>query len=126
MSAAVCVAAIARAVEDTVMPIAMEYIKTNVSKHSAPEDWRWREAAMTAFGSVVDGPRRATLLPFVQEAFHFLITQVRLTPLLRVPLAGSATLELCPRPTVTGDCVLHAGLPRQLNWVVVAGSTITL
>lgn len=77
MSAAVCVAAVARAVDDAVMPIVTEYIKTNVSKSTAPDDWRWREAAMTVFGAVVDGPRRTTLLPFVQEAFHFLITQVR-------------------------------------------------
>lgn len=75
MSAAVCLTSISQSAGDLVVQPVTEYVKVNVSKQSAPDDWRWREAAMTAFGCIVEGPKRQTLLPFVSEAFHFLVTQ---------------------------------------------------
>ena len=74
MSATVCLINIVRCVRDQVRTMLQDFVRANVRKHTgAAEDWRSREAALTAFGCLVDGPDRDALLPFVNEAFEFMI-----------------------------------------------------
>lgn len=54
----------------------MPFVTSNIAKNNGPEDWRWREAATFAFGSVMEGPSPASLVPLVQQALPFLL-QVR-------------------------------------------------
>jgi importin subunit beta-1 len=54
----------------------MPFVTANIAKQGSPEDWRWREAATFAFGSIVEGPSPANLVPMVQQAMPFLL-QVR-------------------------------------------------
>jgi importin subunit beta-1 len=75
MSATVCLINISRCVKDKILDLVQHFIKTNVNKRGSPEDWRCREAALTAFGCIVDGPDRDKHLPFVVEAFGFLLEQ---------------------------------------------------
>jgi importin subunit beta-1 len=75
MSATVCLINIARCVKGKAFPLVQQFVSANVSKRTAPDDWRCREAALTAFGCIVDGPSRETLLPFVNEALGFLLDQ---------------------------------------------------
>ena len=76
MSATVCLINISRCVKDASFDLIKSFIAENVSKRGTGEEWRCREAALTAFGCLVDGPSRETLLPFVNEAFGFLLDQV--------------------------------------------------
>jgi importin subunit beta-1 len=75
MAATVCLMNISKTVKGQIFDTVKLYIQTNVSKHSSPSDWRAREAALTAFGCIVEGPDRSLLLPFAQEAFVFLLQQ---------------------------------------------------
>jgi importin subunit beta-1 len=75
MSATVCLINVTKCVKDQVFDIFHNFISQNVTQRSSPEDWRHREAALTAFGCLVDGPPRSRLLPFVNEAFGFLFGQ---------------------------------------------------
>lgn len=75
MAATVCLMNIAKTVKDDIFEIVKLFIQTNVSKRAAPEDWRFREAAITAFGCIVEGPDSKKLLPFANEAFGFLLNQ---------------------------------------------------
>jgi importin subunit beta-1 len=75
MAATVCLMNIAKTVKDQIFDTVKLYIQTNVSKRSTREDWRAREAALTAFGCIVEGPNRSNLLPFANEAFVFLLQQ---------------------------------------------------
>lgn len=54
----------------------MPFVTTNIAKNGGPEDWRWREAATFAFGSIMEGPMQSNLVPMVQQAMPFLL-QVR-------------------------------------------------
>jgi importin subunit beta-1 len=51
----------------------MPFVTANISKNGAPEDWRWREAATFAFGSVMEGPSPSNLVALVQQALPFLL-----------------------------------------------------
>lgn len=75
MAATVCLMNITKTVKDQLFETVKVYIQTNVSKRASPSDWRAREAALTAFGCIVDGPDRSLLLPFANEAFGFLLQQ---------------------------------------------------
>ena len=75
MSATMCLINVARCAKDPVFRLVQPFIQANVSKRSSHEDWRCREAALTAFGCLADGPSREVLLPFVNEAFGFLLDQ---------------------------------------------------
>lgn len=51
----------------------MPFVTTNIAKNGGPEDWRWREAATFAFGSIMEGPTEGQLVPMVQQAMPFLM-----------------------------------------------------
>jgi importin subunit beta-1 len=51
----------------------MPFVTTNIGKNGGPEDWRWREAATFAFGSIMEGPSPASLVALVQQAMPFLL-----------------------------------------------------
>jgi importin subunit beta-1 len=75
MSATICLINVTKCVKGQVFDIFHNFISQNVTQRGKPEDWRHREAALTAFGCLVDGPPRSRLLPFVNEAFVFLFGQ---------------------------------------------------
>lgn len=57
-------------------PKVMPFVTNNIAKTGGVEDWRWREAATFAFGSIMEGPSPAQLVQMVQQAMPFLL-QVR-------------------------------------------------
>lgn len=57
-------------------PQVMPFVTANIAKSGSPEDWRWREAATFAFGSIMEGPSPVGLVQLVQQAMPFLM-QVR-------------------------------------------------
>lgn len=74
MAAATCLALLAECVKDDVFAggIIMAFVEQNISS----SDWRGREAAVMAFGSVMDGPRPEAVGVYIQQGFPVLINMM--------------------------------------------------
>ncbi|XP_075678734.1 importin subunit beta Fs(2)Ket isoform X2 [Dermatophagoides pteronyssinus] len=68
-AASVCLALLANCTGDDIPPIVLPFI---VSKINSP-DWHYREAAMMALGSILEGPSQNQLIPIVTEALPTVI-----------------------------------------------------
>ncbi|KAL4253746.1 importin beta family protein [Abortiporus biennis] len=69
MAAGTCLGLLAQAVSDTIVPAVIPFIEANIRA----QDWHLREAAVMAFGSILDGPDPAVLTPLVNQALPILI-----------------------------------------------------
>ncbi len=49
----------------------------NIDKKSAPEDWRYREAATSAFGAILEGPTTEKLAQYVAAGLGFLLNAMK-------------------------------------------------
>ena len=72
-AAAVCIRALARCCRDSVIEHTLVFITTNVNH----ENWHYREAAVMALGSILEGPDPNTLGRLVEQAMMPLIERVR-------------------------------------------------
>ena len=68
-AASTALLALASAVNDAVVPVAVPFIEANIRS----PDWHRREAAIMAFGSILDGPDPTVLTPLVNQALPILI-----------------------------------------------------
>lgn len=73
MAGGTCLGLVARTVGDDVVPLVMPFVESNILK----PDWRSREAATYAFGSILDGPSIQTLSPMVNSGLEFLLNSMR-------------------------------------------------
>ncbi|KAI0092262.1 armadillo-type protein [Irpex rosettiformis] len=69
MAAGTCLGLLAQAVADTVVPAVIPFIEANIRS----ADWHQREAAVMAFGSILEGPDPAVLMPLVNQALQILL-----------------------------------------------------
>lgn len=69
MAAATCLALLAGAVQDSVVPAVIPFIEAHIKSG----DWHQREAAIMTFGSILEGPDPAVLKPLVDQALPLLI-----------------------------------------------------
>ncbi|CAA7392853.1 unnamed protein product [Spirodela intermedia] len=69
MASGTCLQLAAKAVGDEVVPLVMPFVEANITK----ADWRSREAATFAFGSVLEGPSIETLSPLARAGLDFLL-----------------------------------------------------
>lgn len=69
MAAGTCIALLASAVQDAIVPSVIPFIEANIRS----QDWHQREAAVMTFGSILDGPDPAVLTPLVNQALPLLI-----------------------------------------------------
>ncbi|KAF5734975.1 importin subunit beta-1-like [Tripterygium wilfordii] len=76
MAGGTCLGLVARTVGDDVVPLVMPFIEENITK----PDWRQREAATYAFGSILEGPSPDKLLPLVNVALNFMLTALMEDP----------------------------------------------
>ncbi|KAK9914531.1 hypothetical protein M0R45_038305 [Rubus argutus] len=67
---------VARTVGDDIVPLVMPFIEENITK---PE-WRQREAATYAFGSILEGPSADKLTPIVNVALTFMLSALTKDP----------------------------------------------
>ena len=72
MASGTCLGFIANNIEDDVVPLVWPYVQENIGK----PDWRFREAATMAFGTILEGPRCETLAPLVNMALEFLLNSL--------------------------------------------------
>lgn len=68
-AAGVCLMLMATCCEDDVVPHVLPFVKDNI-RHA---DWRYRDAAVMAFGSILEGPDPEKLKPIVEQAMPMLI-----------------------------------------------------
>ena len=69
MAGATCIGLIANTIQDEAVPLVWPYVEENIGK----ADWRLRESATMAFGSLLEGPSGPVLQPLVNMAFGFLL-----------------------------------------------------
>ncbi|XP_011306914.1 importin subunit beta-1 isoform X1 [Fopius arisanus] len=68
-SAGVCLMLLASCCEENIVPHVLPFVKENIKN----PDWRYRDAALMAFGSILGGLEPATLKPLVEQAMPTLI-----------------------------------------------------
>lgn len=73
MAGGTCLGLVARTVGDDVVPLVVPYVQDNITK----ADWRCREAATYAFGSILEGPSLEQLTPLVNHALSFMLNAMR-------------------------------------------------
>ncbi|KAJ0961102.1 hypothetical protein J5N97_000917 [Dioscorea zingiberensis] len=76
MAGCTCLGLVARTVGDDIVPLVMPFIEENITK----PDWRKREAATYAFGSILEGPSPDKLMPIVDVALNFMLTALLTDP----------------------------------------------
>ena len=80
MASASCLELLARDVGDTIVQPVVPFVEAGIRR---PE-WQHREAAIMAFGSILDGPDPSTLSPLVTQALGALISMMSTDPSLQV------------------------------------------
>ncbi|GAU11834.1 hypothetical protein TSUD_75850 [Trifolium subterraneum] len=76
MAGGTCLGLVARTVGDDIVPLVMPFIQENITK----PDWRQREAATYAFGSILEGPSPEKLVPLVNMALTFMLNALTNDP----------------------------------------------
>jgi len=72
-AAGVCVMLLATCCEDDIVPHVLPFVKDNIKD----ADWRHRDAALMAFGSILEGPDPTKLKPLVEQAMPMLIETMK-------------------------------------------------
>lgn len=80
-----CLQALARAVGDRVLDAVMPFVQAHVGS----ADWRAREAAVTAFGTLVEGPGKGKLVPVTAHALPSLLNLLSSDPSVPVRRAAA-------------------------------------
>ncbi|KAK1271479.1 hypothetical protein QJS04_geneDACA006034 [Acorus gramineus] len=73
MAGGTCLGLVARTVGDSIVPLVMPFVQENIVK----ADWRSREAATFAFGSILEGPSLEKLSPLVNSGLEFLLKAMK-------------------------------------------------
>lgn len=68
-AAGVCLMLLASCTEDAILPYVIPFVKDNIRN----PDWRYRDAAVMAFGCILEGPDPNNLKPIVEQALPMLI-----------------------------------------------------
>lgn len=78
MGGGACLELAAQAAADDIVGLVMPYVQENINKNTGnPEDWRWREAATFAFGSILEGPSTQQLAQLVNMGLTFLLQAMK-------------------------------------------------
>ncbi|KAI1161451.1 armadillo-type protein [Nemania serpens] len=67
-----CLQLYAQAVGPNIVPPVLQFVE----QHLRSDDWHYREAAVAAFGAIMDGPEEKTLEPIVKQALPILISMM--------------------------------------------------
>lgn len=72
MAAGVCLAAVAQVVKDDVVQFVMPFVEANITS----QEWKHREAAVLAFGSILEGPG-PFIEKFISQAIGILLQHLK-------------------------------------------------
>jgi len=73
MAAATCLSLLATCVEDDIVGPVLPFVESNINN----SDWVYREAAIMAFGSILEGPNPTNLYPLVNQALPLLVNLMK-------------------------------------------------
>ncbi|SCV73049.1 BQ2448_6974 [Microbotryum intermedium] len=110
MAAGTCLALLAQCVGDGIVPPIIPFVEINIKN----ADWRKREAAVMAFGSILDGPEEKTLMPLVSQALPMLIEMMH-DPSMHVRDTTAWTLG-----RITDVLIKTINLDAQLQSLITA------
>lgn len=109
-AAGVCLMLMATCCEDDIIQHVLPFVKDNIHH----EDWRYRDASVMAFGSILEGPDPATLKQLVDQALPMLIDSFK-DPSVIVRDTGAWTIgrvcEILPEAVINEQYLnplLHA------------------
>lgn len=72
MASGTCLGLFAQATKDAVVSHILPFVEKNIMN----PDWHYREAAILAFGCLLDGPDREKLMPLVTKAMPVIVGQI--------------------------------------------------
>ncbi|KAF8720311.1 hypothetical protein AX14_011024 [Amanita brunnescens Koide BX004] len=106
MAAGTCLSLLAGAVQDSIVPTVIPFIEAHIKS----DDWHFREAAIMAFGSILEGPDPAGLTPLVNQALPLLIGMMSDTNLQVKDTTAWTLGRICDLliGTIKPDVHLHA------------------
>ncbi|TPX62496.1 hypothetical protein SpCBS45565_g07003 [Spizellomyces sp. 'palustris'] len=87
MAAATCLSLLAAAAREQIVPSVLQFVEAHIQS----SDWRYKDASIMAFGSILDGPNPDILGPLVVQALPLLIGMMK-DPVLQVKDATAWTL----------------------------------
>ncbi|XP_047333242.1 importin subunit beta-1-like [Impatiens glandulifera] len=115
MAGGTCLGLVARTVRDDIVPLVVPFVEENISK---PE-WRQREAATYAFGSILEGPSPDKLIRLVDSALSFMLNALITDPNNHVKDTTAWTLgrvfEFLHGSTVETPIINQANIPQIIN-----------
>ncbi|RXW25205.1 hypothetical protein EST38_g723 [Candolleomyces aberdarensis] len=105
MAAGTCLSLLAGAVQDNIVSAVIPFIEGNIKS----EDWHHREAAVMAFGSILEGPDPSVLTPLVNQALPLLIAMMADTNLQVKDTTAWTLGRICDTliETIKPDVHLH-------------------
>lgn len=112
-AAGVCLMLLATCCEDDIVPHVLPFVKDNI-RHN---DWRFRDAALMAFGSILEGPDPTNLKPLVEQAMPMLIESMK-DPSVAVKDTAAWTIgRVCE--LISDAAVNESYLPQLLEGLVL-------
>ncbi|CAE7405624.1 KPNB1 [Symbiodinium natans] len=69
MAAGTCLALVAQVVRDGCVDLVLQFVHTNFQN----PDWKFREAAVLAYGSIMEGPTSEKMRPMVEQSLSHLV-----------------------------------------------------
>ena len=114
MAAGTCLSLLASCVEDGIVPPVVQFVESQIRS----SDWRFREAAVMAFGSILDGPSSDVLKPLVSGALPVIIEMMQ-DPVALVKDTSAWTLgRICD---LHSSCIDLGTVLRDLIVALVTG-----
>ncbi|KAJ3338334.1 karyopherin beta [Gonapodya sp. JEL0774] len=114
MASATCLSLLANCVRDVIVQPVIPFVEQNITS----QDWRYREAAVMAFGSILEGPQSKNLAPLVQQALPLLLNMMRDT---QVSVKDTAAWTLGRISDVLADTLKEDAVLRNVLQAVVHG-----
>ncbi|KAL9312854.1 hypothetical protein ACSQ67_018306 [Phaseolus vulgaris] len=118
MAGGTCLGLVARTVGDDIVPLVMPFIEENITK----QDWRQREAASYAFGSILEGPSPDKLAPLVNHALPFMLSALVKDPNNHVKDTTAWTLGRMfefLHSSIVGTPIINEGNCQQIITVLL-------
>ncbi|XP_021959205.1 importin subunit beta-1 isoform X2 [Folsomia candida] len=113
-AAGVCLMLFTNCCEDAIIPHVIPFVQTNI-KH---ENWRFRDAAVMAFGCIMEGPDPTSMKPLAEDALPTLISLMSDENVVVRDTTAWALGRICE---VVSDAALTAShLPPLLTALVAA------
>jgi len=73
MAAGTCLQLVAQVVCDACVDLVLQFVEANFGN----PDWKYREAAVLAYGSIMEGPSSEKMLPLVQRSYSHLVQRLQ-------------------------------------------------